>query len=116
MPLNFDDIILEKEQKDLLIALVETDRQQPRDRREDFMIYLNSGQWRIYGLIDYLGFFKGDIDILTNTGLLTTRYDRSGTPHFIVTTPRPPLLRTSDEIPRRIGRARATGAAGVVGG
>ena len=85
MPLNFDHVILEKEQEDLLIALVEAARKQPRDQREEFMLFLNSGRWEIYGLSDYRGANKADVEILASAELLIAHYDSKGTLHFSVT-------------------------------
>ena len=85
MAINFDNILLEPEQEDLLIALVEAARKQPRDQRQEFMLFLNSGRWEIYGLSDYRGANKADIEILVSAELLIANYDSKGTLHFSVT-------------------------------
>lgn len=85
MPLNFDDIILEKEQEDLLFALVEASRQQPRARREKFFVILSSQGTHILGLEDFPNAYKGDVEILGNEGLLNTSYTSKGTLTFDIT-------------------------------
>lgn len=85
MPLNLDDIILEKEQNDLLIALVEAARQQPREQREKFFVILSSQGTHILGLEDFPNAYKGDVEILGNEGLLNTYYTSKGTLTFDVT-------------------------------
>jgi hypothetical protein len=83
--MNLDDILLEKEQEDLLIALVEAARGQPRDRREKFFVILSSEGTHILGLRDYPNAYKGDVEILGNEGLLNTSYTSKGTLTFDVT-------------------------------
>lgn len=78
MAFNFDDILLEREQDALLIALVEAARNQPRDQRQEFLVIVSSDGTRILGLNDYPGAYKGDVEILAQAGLLNAYYTSQG--------------------------------------
>jgi len=84
MPLNFDDILLEKEQEDLLIALVEAARQKPREQREKFMYIRTLSDSFIMGLDNYPNPYDGDIEVLAQAGLLNASYTRNNTLAFDV--------------------------------
>ena len=84
MAINFDNILLEPEQEDLLIALVEAARKQPRDQRQKFLVMVSSDGTHIYGLDDYRGAHKGDVEILAQAGLLSASYTKRGTLAFDV--------------------------------
>ena len=67
---NFEDILLAEEQKQLLIALVEASRKQPRDRKQRFLAIQASGGTVFAGLEDYEGAYIGDVEAIINAGLL----------------------------------------------
>lgn len=85
MAINFDDILLEREQDDLLIALVEASRQQPRDRREKFRVDQVADGSLVYGLDNYPNAYEGDIEILGKASLLNCARDSYGALTFDVT-------------------------------
>ncbi|MFZ5452177.1 MAG: hypothetical protein ACOZF2_09955 [Thermodesulfobacteriota bacterium] len=83
----FGNVLLEPEQKELLIAMVEAHRNVPKAERQGFY-FLNTRN----GFIIHPGFpnhkipaFFGDLEALANVGLLQRRYDSRGTPIFDVT-------------------------------
>ena len=82
MATNFEDILLEEEQR-LLVALVEASRKQPRDRRQKFMAVQTFSGTVLAGL-DYPGVYIGDIEALGISGLLNTSYSSEGTLNFDV--------------------------------
>ena len=85
MAINFDNILLEREQEDLLIALVEASRQQPRDRREKFRVEQVADGSLVYGLDSYPNAYEGDIEILGEANLLNCTHDSYGALTFGVT-------------------------------
>lgn len=70
MALNFEDIVLEKEQENLLIALIEAARRQPREDRRPFAASKSSDGTVVVGLKNYSNPYYGDIEALTNEGLI----------------------------------------------
>lgn len=82
--MNFDDILLEKEQEDLLIALVEAARKQPREQRYKFVFIPTLSDSIIMGLDDYPNPYKGDVEILGQERLLNTSYTSKDTLQFDV--------------------------------
>jgi len=86
--MNFDNIILENEQKELLIKLVEASRKFSRSRRRKFIVVrrtdgdylthpgLSNGKKEIY---------YGDAEILADNGLINLSYGSRGSPLFDVT-------------------------------
>lgn len=83
-PLNFDSILLEKEQEDLLIALVEAARRQPRNERNKFMVSMSLTTTDIIGLEDFPHPYKGDVETLARSGLLNASNTSKGTLTFDV--------------------------------
>src|SRR5690606_405277 len=67
-------ILLEEEQKELLTALVEAWRNKPREKRRKFSFVQTAGGSFIMGLDDDPNPYKGDIEILGNSGLLSVTY------------------------------------------
>lgn len=85
MLLNFDHIILEREQEDLLIALVEAARKQSYHQRQKFLLLLSLTKTFIHGLADYPDVYQGDVEILAQAGLLNGSYTSEHTFAFDVT-------------------------------
>lgn len=84
----FDQILLEREQDDLLIMLVEASRNIPREDRQKFMFQeFNGGAFiRHPGLKDsFCKAYKGDLETLGRAGLLALSYDSKDTLLFDVT-------------------------------
>lgn len=86
--MNFDHIILEKEQKDLFIRIVETMKNIPRENR-GAMIEANAGGETYLimptekpGQADIEGFARGDLDIIAETGLMRAEMTKSGGKRF----------------------------------
>lgn len=82
------NILLEPEQKELLIAMVEAHRNLPKEKRQSFLFANPKGGSTINhkglpngGLYAHIG----DLDVLTNVGLLQCRYVSGGVPEFDVT-------------------------------
>jgi hypothetical protein len=79
-------ILLEPEQKGLLIALVETARSVPKDKRQKFRFDEDSaGKSCImhWGLRAWtLDCYKGDVEVLINRGLLNASYNIDGLAAF----------------------------------
>lgn len=73
------NILLELEQKELLIALVEAARNVEREKRQKFLfIQVMGGAWIQHdGLREQLNAYEGDIQALANEGLLDVTYNRS---------------------------------------
>lgn len=86
--MDFEEIVLEQEQNDLLVMLVEATRNVPRDQRQKFwVVQADGGDFSIHpGLPGgHANIYMGDIEILANEGLLNLSYGPSGTPQFDVT-------------------------------
>jgi hypothetical protein len=83
----FDEILLEQEQEELLIALVEASRNVPKSQRTKFiLIQTMQDSWIKHpGVRGTLPAYKGDIEVLANEGLLNLAYSAKGTPNFDVT-------------------------------
>lgn len=88
--MNFDHIILEKEQKNLFIRIVETMKNIPRENR-GAMIEANAGGETYLimptekpGQADIGGFARGDLDILADEGLLRLEFTSRGNKRFIL--------------------------------
>ena len=76
----FDDVLLEPEQKELLIVLVEASRNVPREKRQKFLVSFAAQLEQ--AIIHHEGFvggkhlaYFGDIEVLTRSGLLNLVYD-----------------------------------------
>lgn len=82
---QLNQILLEEEQKELLMALVEAWRNMPRDRRHKFLVLEGLSHIAIVGLGDYPNLYLGDIETLANTDLLNLSYDSHGAPYFDIT-------------------------------
>lgn len=81
----FDHVILEPEQKELLIHIVEAARNTPKERRMKFMLINNLGGaslihpgWKRKDVDVY----EGDINVLANEGIINTSYGSKGTLSF----------------------------------
>lgn len=81
----FERILLEKEQKDLLVALVEAWRNLPRDKRHKFVHVQTFGGSSIIGLDNYPDPYIGDIEALARSGLLNAGLGRKGSLNFDIT-------------------------------
>jgi len=86
--MEFGDIVLEQEQKALLVMLVEAARNVPRDQRQKFWVAQAAGG----DICIHAGLpggsantYMGDFEILANERLLNLSYSPSGTPQFDVT-------------------------------
>lgn len=80
-------VLLEREQEDLLKALVEATRNVPRHQRERFLYAKIMGPDSIQhpGLPDQnLPIYEGDLDVLEREGLLNVTYGRQGVRFFDV--------------------------------
>jgi hypothetical protein len=89
--MNFSQIILEPEQKELFIQIVETVKMIPRNQRMEMIVIPSMSknitliiptkshkQYRINHIID------GDLNFLANKGLLNVSYSRGGEEHYLV--------------------------------
>lgn len=83
--MNFDNVILEKEQEDLLIALVEAARKQPRDQRRKFMLIRTFADAEILGLEDYSDVNEIDVETLGLAGFLHAGVAKNGAFNFYIT-------------------------------
>ena len=84
----FENIILEPEQKDLLILLVEASRNvKNRERRKFLVAQSKDGDSLIHPGIprDKSDIYYGDIEILAHEGLLNLGFGSRGSPNFDVT-------------------------------
>ena len=85
----FDDILLEPEQKQLLIVIVEIARSIPKDKRQKFPSFKSSsGQsWIKHRAIPDWDHecYEGDLEILISRGLLNPSYGGNGLSGFDVT-------------------------------
>jgi len=89
--MNFSNIILEKEQKDLFIQIVETIKAIPREKRTK--MHLISGMSKKKLMIattdhkrhDIENIVDGDLDILTKNNLLDISYTPKGDSKYVVT-------------------------------
>ena len=84
----FDSILLEIEQRELLVALVEASRNVTRqDRQKFFAVDYMGGSDIIHpGLPDgEIPAYLGDLDVLANENLVSISYGSKGTPNFDVT-------------------------------
>lgn len=98
---RFDDIWLEDEQEQLLVALVEAWRNLPRDKRQKFVHVQTFGGSFIIGLDNYLNPYIGDIEALAYSGLLNTAVNQTGSLSFDIT---PAGFRYYDYLKRSIGQ------------
>lgn len=83
----FDNVMLTKEQEELLIEMVEFERNVDRDKRHKFVVSSsNSGDTLFYpGYAFHQKIYLGDIETLAREGLLATTYSSQGTPNFDIT-------------------------------
>jgi hypothetical protein len=83
----FDHILLEKEQEELLLELVEFERNVPRDKRQKFVVHSGNDKETLGYPGRNLGkkICLGDIEILGQEGLLAISYSSHGTPKFDIT-------------------------------
>ena len=79
----FDNILLELEQKTLLMTLVEAYRNVPRDQRQRFLVIETDGSTQ--AIVSHPGLqapefraYKGDFEILGRYGLLSVAYNSHG--------------------------------------
>jgi len=82
--MNFEHIILEEEQKELFIRIVEMVKKIPRENRGS-MIEANTKDGTCLIIPDnsnIIGFARGDLDILTDAGLMSSEPTRSGGKRF----------------------------------
>lgn len=83
---QLDQILLEEEQKELLMALVEAWRNIPRENRRKFIFVEVLGRGGlILGLDNYPNPYLGDIEALADTGLLNLSRERGGHTQFDIT-------------------------------
>lgn len=86
---QFESILLEKEQQELLAALVEAARSIPRDQRQKFMVVQTFAGTAVYhpglpgGSLKEI--YAGDLEILAQAGLLNLYNTQRGTSVFDVT-------------------------------
>jgi hypothetical protein len=86
---QFDRVLLEQEQNDLLEVLVEAARRVPRDRRQKFMVTAELGS-HLSEIVheglpsDFEGAYDGDLEALANEQMLV-RTGTSDTPLYDVT-------------------------------
>ncbi|HEY9708703.1 MAG TPA: hypothetical protein V6D48_10915 [Oculatellaceae cyanobacterium] len=83
----FQNILLESEQKELLILLVETSRKMPRDERRKFIVaQSHSGDTLLVPGHPSQNFkvYMGDIEILAREGLVDIAYGSRGSPNVNV--------------------------------
>lgn len=85
--MEFDHIILEQEQEDLLCRLVEATRNVPRrERRKFFVAQSKDGTSILHnGLEGNMDAYIGNIEALDAAGLISMSYGSRGTPNFYVT-------------------------------
>jgi len=85
--MEFDNILLEEEQRDLLCTLVEASRSVSQDQREKFTVARDKSGTSVLhnGLDGNLDAFMGDIKALGAEGLVSLSYTSRGTPRFYVT-------------------------------
>jgi hypothetical protein len=98
-----DGVLLRPEQEDLLVTLVEAERNVPRDQREQFIYFPSMGDPSLAhpGLPGReVSVYLGDLDVLSNAGLLNETRTRSGTRHFDIA---PAGFAMYEEIKRRSG-------------
>ena len=84
----FDNILLEPVQKDLFIKLVKSARNVPVSKREKFYVIQTMGETVIQhpGILDdEIQAYLGDVEILSDAGLLNLNYSTRGTPNFDIT-------------------------------
>lgn len=84
----FEGVILQNEQKELLVSLVEAARNIPKDKRSKFMfIHTTSESWvQHWGLPNWtLDCYEGDVDVLAQQGFLNPSYGTSGISGFDIT-------------------------------
>ena len=85
---SLDHILLEPVQKELLITLVEAARNTPRDNRQKFFVSQSfEGDDLLHPYVpkDKTQIYFGDVEALSNEGLLALGYGSGGTPHFDIT-------------------------------
>lgn len=87
-----DSIILQPEQKALLVKLVEAFRNVPSQKRQKFTMYSFHGDNKTETFIDHpglggktLGVYEGDIDNLSHSGLLNVVYISSSSKSIDIT-------------------------------
>jgi hypothetical protein len=83
-----DGVLLRPEQEDLLVTLVEAERNVPRDQREQFIFFPTLGDPGLAhaGLPGReMPVYLGDLDILSNAGLLNETRTPSGARLFDIT-------------------------------
>lgn len=82
---DFDYILLEEEQKELLVSLVEAWRNIPRNKRRKFSFFKTVATTQIMGLGDIENPYEGDIEALGRVGLLNISYGSRGSLNFDIT-------------------------------
>jgi hypothetical protein len=83
-----DGVVLRPEQEDLLVTLVVAERNVPRDQREQFIFFPTAGDPGLAhpGLPGReMPVYLGDLDILSNEGLLNETWTPSGARLFDIT-------------------------------
>lgn len=83
-----DEILLELEQKELLVSLVEASRNVPRHERKKFFAVQYMGRLNVVhsGLPNnQIPAYIGDIEALSKEDLISVNYDSKNTPNFDVT-------------------------------
>jgi hypothetical protein len=99
----FNHILLEKEQKELLMELVEFDRNVPRDKRQKFVVHGGDDK----EILGYPGrnltkrIYLGDVEILGQEGLLAISYSPHGTLKFDIT---PLGFRYYEDLKQKLGQ------------
>jgi hypothetical protein len=83
----FENVLLEQEQKDLLLTLVEAARNVPRDKRRESRIFKTSPEPFVShpGLINRISVYMGDIAMLAAEGLINLSDVSSSLARFDVT-------------------------------
>jgi hypothetical protein len=81
----FDNILLEEEQRVLLMALVEAWRSLPREDRHNFIFIQTFGGSEIIGLDNFPNPYKGDIVALGREDLLNISYGSRSSLNFDIT-------------------------------
>lgn len=85
--MNFDHILLEKEQLELLAMVVEASRNVTREKRNKFLVVKNRGGDVLIheGLGGNKVIYLGDVEALAAEGLVSLTYGSTGSPLFDVT-------------------------------
>jgi len=83
---DYEPILLEQEQRELLVLAVEASRNVPREEREKFIVLKSRGGALLmhHGLSENKEIYNGDVEVLSKEGLLNLSYGSKGSPIFDV--------------------------------